>query len=127
MLIRFIKPDFRFDDERGSLTQLVREGYRQINVVSSRAGVVRGGHYHRENREAFYVISGSFRLCVSDGAQEEAYEMCQGDFFVVPPMVAHSFTYYEDTLLVGLYDVGVEHPDGSKDIFPAGEKEGGTN
>lgn len=117
MLIQFIEPDFKFTDERGSLVQLAREGYSQINVVSSKAGVFRGGHYHRLNRESFYVVSGRFELLVSGNGEQERYVMAAGDFFTVPPMVSHSFTYMEDTVLVGLYDRGVELPDGSKDII----------
>ncbi len=117
MLIQFIQPDFSFEDGRGSLVQLVRDGYKQINVVSSKAGVFRGGHYHALNQEVFYVITGRFSLLVSEGGKEETYEMKTGDFFAVPPFVVHSFTYLEDTLLLGLYDRGVELPDGRKDII----------
>ena len=42
MLIEYLNPDFTFTDDRGSLTHLAREGYRQINVVSSNAGVFQG-------------------------------------------------------------------------------------
>ena len=43
-MIKILKPDFVFEDERGSLVQLVREGYKQINVVVSKAGYERGRH-----------------------------------------------------------------------------------
>jgi dTDP-4-dehydrorhamnose 3,5-epimerase-like enzyme len=43
-MIKILKPDFVFEDERGSLVQLVRDGYKQINVVTSKAGVERGRH-----------------------------------------------------------------------------------
>ena len=33
----------------------------------------------------------------------------------------HSFNFEEDTLMVALYDAGVEKEDGSKDIFKKGE------
>ena len=48
MLIQLMQPDFIFDDERGSLRQLVHEGYSQFNIVFSKKGVFRGDHYHRE-------------------------------------------------------------------------------
>ena len=117
MLIEFIKPDFSFDDERGSLRQLVSKGYTQFNIVTSKSGVIRGNHYHKENRELFYVISGSFALDVSKDGISEHYEMKEGDMFLVPPYVMHSFYYTEDTCLAGLDDLGVEHSDGTKDIY----------
>ena len=36
--------------------------------------------------------------------------------FLVPPYVMHSFKYKEDSLLVAMYDLGVEYEDGTKDI-----------
>jgi hypothetical protein len=44
MLIQLLTPNFSHHDERGTLTQLVREGYAQINVIASVAGV---GMYSR--------------------------------------------------------------------------------
>ena len=41
-LIEIIKPDFVYEDQRGSLTQLVREGYSQVNVIASKGQCVRG-------------------------------------------------------------------------------------
>ena len=115
-LYELMKPDFEFEDERGALVQLVHEGYRQINVVSSKQGVVRGGHFHRHNREAFYVVSGSFELRLRLGEQRESRVFRAGEMFALPPGVIHEFAYLEDTLLIGLYDRGVEEADG-KDII----------
>jgi len=53
---------FTFNDDRGTLVQLVHEGYKQMNVVTSKKGVFRGGHYHKMNREVFYIISGHFKF-----------------------------------------------------------------
>jgi len=41
MLIENVKPDFEFKDEQGSPVQLVREGYWQFNVITSKKGGVR--------------------------------------------------------------------------------------
>ena len=61
MLVELMQPDFEFENEKGKLTQLVREGFRQVNVITSRAGSFRGGHYHKLNKEAFYIITGKLR------------------------------------------------------------------
>lgn len=119
MLIEFLKADFCFDDERGSLVQLVREGWKQVNVIRSEAGVERGGHYHAQNSEAFYVISGSFELEAEDldSGEKERLIMKPGDFFRIRPKLLHGFHFLEETWLVSLYDRGVELSDGSKDIL----------
>lgn len=116
-MIKIIKPDFVFEDERGTLTQLIHEGYTQINVVTSKAGVERGNHYHALNKEGFYVVEGAFLLEASLGEKKEAYEFKKGDMFIIEPNVMHRFVYREDTLLVAFYDKGVELPDGTKDIL----------
>lgn len=120
-MITIIKPDFVFEDERGSLVQLVREGYRQINVVTSKAGVERGRHFHRLNREGFYVVDGSFTVEAKLGDRCESHRFAKGDMFIIEPNVIHTFDYHEDSVLVAFYDRGVELPDGSKDIIPEDE------
>ena len=100
-MIEFIKPDFSFADERGALTQLCREGWKQINVTSSKAGVFRGGHYHKNNKEAFYIIKGEIEIQLTK------------------PYAVHSFKFKQDTLMVALYDKGVEEAGGQKDIYAA--------
>ena len=95
-LVTFLKPDFSFADERGSLVQLAHSGWKQINVLHTKAGVKRGGH-----NEDLIVKS--------------------GDFFCFPPYVVHSLEFRADTTLVALYDTPVEQGDGTKDIFAAEE------
>jgi quercetin dioxygenase-like cupin family protein len=69
-------------------------------------------HFHRENVEAFYVISGRLNLIVSD----KTYSFAKGDMFRIPPGVGHSLDFVEDTLLVSMYSLGVDLPDGTRDI-----------
>ena len=116
-MIEILKPDFQFGDERGFLTQLVREGYKQVNVITSKAGAKRGGHYHKLNREAFYIVSGSLDVTVRKDDKSEEYHFGPGDMFLIHPPVAHDFSYVEDTVLVSLYDRGVELGDGKMDIY----------
>lgn len=112
-MVKKIDPDFRFSDNRGELVQLIHQGYRQINVITSKKGVVRGGHYHKKNSEAFYIVSGNLELTV-DG---ETYCFKTGDFFGIEPYDKHSFFFLEDTILVSMYSHGVELENDRKDIY----------
>lgn len=116
-MIKILKPDFVFEDERGSLVQLVRDGYKQINVVTSKAGVERGRHYHALNREGFYVVEGAFTVEAKLGEKTEFFNFKKGDMFIIEPNVIHTFEYAEDSVLVAFYDRGVELPDGTNDII----------
>ena len=117
MLINILEPDFTFNDDRGTLVQLVHEGYKQMNVVTSKKSVFRGGHYHKMNREVFYIISGHFKFTAEKDGVVEEYDFKAGDMFEVLPYVVHSFDYLEDTTLVAMYDKGVELADGGMDSY----------
>ncbi len=116
-----LTPDFLHEDNRGKLVQLVHEGYRQVNVITSRAGVLRGGHYHKKNKEAFYVINGACEVTFVRDGKREKNKFVAGDFFCIEPGTGHIFRYHEDTTLLGLYDLGVEESDGRKDLYPIEE------
>ena len=112
-MLKIIKKDFDFCDDRGTIVQLIHNGYRQINVITSRKGVVRGGHYHKQNEEAFYIVSGELTVTVNG----ETAHFKAGDFFGIEAYDMHSFNFMEDTVLVSMYSYGVEMKDGTKDIF----------
>ena len=116
-LVRVLHTDFEFADERGTLTQLVHEGFRQINVLTTNRGVTRGGHFHRVCREAFYLISGAVEVTLKTAERTETAVFHKGDFFAVEPFVSHSMFFPEDCVMVQMYDPPVEQPDGGKDIY----------
>ena len=117
MLLKDKKTDFSFTDARGSLTQLVHEGYQQVNVLFTRSGVNRGGHYHKTATECFYVVSGSVEVTASRDGVTEKRLFGRESFFQVDPYVLHSMYFPEDCVLVAMYDICVERPDGTKDIY----------
>lgn len=116
-MIEFLKPDFVFTDDRGTLKQLVHNGYKQINVITAKANCIRGCHYHKINKEAFYVISGKFILTTKFNNEEQEFTFKKDDMFVILPKVYHSFNFVEDTVLVSMYDKGVEISATEKDIY----------
>lgn len=120
MLIERITPDFEHTDGRGTLTQLVRRGYSQVNVVTSKSGTSRGGHYHKMNTEAYYIIKGSCRVDAYRNGERESAVFHAGDFFRIGPYVTHDFDYTEDSVLVTMYSLGVELEEGKMDSYTDG-------
>ena len=117
-LIEILTPDFTFSDDRGTITQIVKEGYTQINAVFTKAGKIRGNfHYHEHTKELFYIIKGKIHCTAKYGGITEEYTFSDGDMFMVNENVRHTFLYLEDTYLVGLYTIPVEKEDGTKDII----------
>ena len=112
-----LQADFLCSDLRGQLVQLVHNGYRQVNILESRKGAVRGGHYHKISREAFFVVSGSVDVAFKRGEQQETVRFQKNDFFLIEPYTIHSMSFCEDCILIALYDVPIEKADGAKDIY----------
>lgn len=117
MLIEIIEPNFKSVSDRGILLQLVRDGWKQVNVVKYRKGAIGGGHYHKYNKECFFVVTGKIELTVWKGDDKEQYIFNEGDMFVIEESVFHTFVYQEDSILVALYDNGVELDKDTKDIW----------
>ena len=115
------KVDFQHIDNRGSLTQLIHDGFKQINVLESKKGVERGSHFHKRSVEAFYVINGSVEVTLWDKTSKEVMVFEKGDFFEIHPFVLHNMLFLEDCLMVQMYDEPVENLDGTKDIFTEDE------
>lgn len=117
-LVKNLKPDFVFEDERGMLAQLVSSGYTQVNAVFTKKGAVRGNfHYHKTTKECFFVLSGKIKVTLCLGEKTEKHIFKTGDMFLVEENVKHSFDYIEDTYLVVMYTDCVEMENGEKDIF----------
>ena len=109
--------DFQHKDTRGSLVQLVHNGFAQINVLDSKTGTTRGSHFHKRALEAFYVVSGSVEVELWNKVTTEKVTFHQGEFFEIPPFILHNMFFPKDCLMVQLYNIPVENEDGSKDIY----------
>ncbi|MCI9508037.1 MAG: spore coat polysaccharide synthesis [Oscillospiraceae bacterium] len=116
-LYNILQADFLCSDLRGQLVQLVHNGYQQINILESRKGAVRGGHYHKISKEAFFVVSGSVDVAFKRGEEQEIVRFLKNDFFLIEPYTIHRMSFCEDCVLIALYDVPIEKEDGTKDIY----------
>lgn len=114
---RIREVDFQHKDERGSLTQLIHDGYKQVNVLESKKGAVRGAHFHKRAVEAFFLISGSVDVVFKEKDEEKRVTFKEGEFFEIVPFVLHNMYFPEDCLMVQMYDIPVENEDGTKDIY----------
>jgi dTDP-4-dehydrorhamnose 3,5-epimerase len=101
-------PLSRREDERGWFLELRRESWlpaptRQTNVSFSRAGVIRGLHYHdRGQNDLFACLQGTARVVVLDREAGETFTVDIGDENPVgvwiPGRHAHGFEALTDLL-----------------------------
>jgi glucose-1-phosphate thymidylyltransferase len=107
----------RFDDARGWLAEIARTSalpkpIRQTNVSFSRAGTIRGLHYHERGQDDLFVcLQGRARVVAMDRETGETfYEDIGDDNFAavyVPGNLAHGFEALTDVLM--LYHVSEEY------------------
>lgn len=122
---RFGSPEVH-SDPRGFFLEIFREdtlGQRfiQANHSHSKAGVLRGLHYHRKQADAWYLVSGSAQAVLADlrGRTDSpvvvSLDLTAGDprVLFIPPGVAHGFLAITDVDLV----YWVTHPYDASDEF----------
>ena len=115
-------------DERGAFRELWRtswsdERFAQANLSTSRAGVLRGLHYHRRQLDRWTIARGRAFVAlvdvrpvladVSAAPLVEAREIGPDEWVVIPSGVAHGFYAIETTDL--LYFVTNEY-DGTDEL-----------
>ena len=101
-------PMQRFADERGWFVELRRESAlpkatRQTNLSFSRAGVIRGLHYHERGQDDLFVcVQGTARVVVLDRTTGETFTEDIGDenpmAVYIPGTYAHGFEALTDLL-----------------------------
>lgn len=120
MLVKKIDVDFTYNDERGNICQILSFPNSQINYLFTKKNAKRGSHYHKNNYEYFYVISGKVEISafnVNNTSECEQHIFQKNDFFMVEKYVQHDFKFLEDTQMIVVYDQGVETSDNIKDIY----------
>ena len=105
-ILRF--PLKRYEDERGWLMELRRESAlprptRQTNLSFSRAGVIRGLHYHERGQDdLFACLQGTARVVILDRTTGATFTDDIGDenpvAIYVPGHHAHGFEALTDLL-----------------------------
>lgn len=117
-------------DERGSFAELWRASQTgtlnadqmvQANLSRSRAGVLRGMHFHLNQADLWLIVEGEAAASTTDlrdaltGGQprSQTLTMTPGDALFIPPRVAHGFLALTEMALVYLvsreYDGTDEH------------------
>ena len=110
-------PFRRFEDERGWFAEIHRSTWfekpmLQTNISFSRAGVIRGLHYHERGQDDLFVcLHGTARVVVLDRDTGDTFTEDIGDrnpvAIYVPGRCAHGFEALTD--LIFIYHVSEEY------------------
>lgn len=114
--MRFLTPFSKFEDERGTLLGVTKgKTWEELNYLESKAGAVRGNHYHKEIHEMVFFIDGKVELKIHNikTSQEETAELKPGDIIVIEPYEVHTFEALSDSKWVNMLSIvyDPENPD----------------
>ncbi len=99
-----LSPYVKFEDDRGGLFGITQEQWSEANYIETKASHVRGGHYHKETRELFFIISGELDIAVTDLRSGKNFEFVagKGDIFVIEPYELHTFSARTDASWINM-------------------------
>jgi mannose-6-phosphate isomerase-like protein (cupin superfamily) len=98
--VKLYKPYRQLADARGLFQGIINSGsWEEVNYIETRGGETRGGHYHRETTELFFIIDGEIEIDISDvaGSSKERHIVKKGDIFIVEPLEVHTFRCLTDS------------------------------
>lgn len=95
-----------FEDNRGTISDILDGEIRHIGIITSKSGAVRGKHYHKKATQYIYVLSGKLKSFTKDLRKEnprvESKILVPRDLEITPPMVVHSHKALEETVFLVL-------------------------
>ncbi len=86
-------------DERGEITNILDAPIQHVALITSKAGSVRGNHFHPEQVQNDYLLKGKYEYVTKDvrSGEERLVVIEAGDLVITPPMVAHAMRFLEDS------------------------------
>mgnify|MGYP001191287496 CR=1 FL=1 len=103
-----------FIDDRGLISNYYFDDYiNMIGYVESKKGTVRGNHYHPIQTQQCLLIKGQYISVTKDLMEPysvvETRVVNEGDLSIIPPNVAHTMLFTEDSVFLNLVNGEREH------------------
>lgn len=95
-----------FEDERGAICNILDAPITHIAIITSKKGAIRANHYHPDQTQYEYLVSGKYESYSKDlnkkGAEVERRVIEPGSLVITPPMIAHAWRVLEDSVTLNL-------------------------
>jgi dTDP-4-dehydrorhamnose 3,5-epimerase-like enzyme len=94
-----------FTDARGEIINVFEGRIEHTALITSKKGTVRGNHYHKQDRQYIYLVSGAFNshsVDTRDASKRQTLPMKPGDLVETPPLIAHAQEFTEDSVFLAL-------------------------
>lgn len=97
--------DSAFHDNRGDIYNIFEGKVGHVALITSKKGSVRANHYHKEDLQYIYLISGAYEShsCdVRDPKKRQVLYVRPGDIVETPPWTAHAQKFTDDSVFLAL-------------------------
>ena len=95
--------DAAFTDARGEIHNLFEGPISHVAMITSKEGSVRANHYHKEDHQYIYLVSGAYdsHSCnVATPEQKQVLQAKPGDIIYTPPYTAHAQKFTADSVFL---------------------------
>ena len=97
--------DPAFVDERGGITNVFEGRIEHIALITSKKGTVRANHYHKEDLQYIYLVSGAYEahsVDINDTEKRQVLQVRPGDIVETPALIGHAQVFTEDSVFLAL-------------------------
>ena len=94
-----------FVDARGEIYNLFEGRIEHIALITSKKGTVRANHYHKQDHQYIYLVSGAFNshsVDTRDTRKRQILPIKPGDIVETPAFIAHAQEFTEDSVFLAL-------------------------
>ena len=92
-------------DARGAISNIFEGRIEHIALITSKKGTVRANHYHKEDHQFIYLVSGAFEshsVDIQDTKKRQVLKIEAGDIVETPALIAHAQKFTEDSVFLAL-------------------------
>jgi len=95
--------DVAFKDDRGEIYNLFEGRIEHVAMITSKKGTVRANHYHKQDLQYIYLVSGAYEAhcCpVDEPENKQVLQVRPGDIVETPALIAHAQYFTEDSVFL---------------------------
>src|SRR4030042_3258823 len=92
-------------DERGEITDLLNETINHVGFITTKKGVIRAKHYHKQSIQYSYILKGKFEVIVANPQnlnEKEKFILNTGEIIMINPNIVHAFKALEDSDMIDM-------------------------
>lgn len=109
VIIKKINPVYI--DERGEITDILNERINHVGFITTKKGVIRAKHYHKESVQYSYILKGKFEVIVANPQnfnEREKFILNTGEIIIINPNIVHVFRALEDSDMIDMISLSRE-------------------